>query len=56
MKKGVKSVPKEFRTHEDLDQFVQESQTNGKFAKLTQNEKEHLLCIYFSQNFYYQIP
>lgn len=47
LKKGVKSVPKEFRTHEDLDQFVQESQTNGKFAKLTQNEKEHLLCIYF---------
>ncbi len=47
LRKGVKNVPKEYQTHEDLDQYVQDSQRNGKFAKLTQHDKEYLLCIYF---------
>ncbi len=47
LKKGKKIVPDEFQIHEDLDRYVQDSQMSGKFAKLTQPDKEYLLCIYF---------
>ncbi len=47
LKRGKKIVPDDFQTHEDLDQFVQDSESNGQFAKLTQHDKEYLLCLYF---------
>ncbi len=47
LRKGRKHVPDEFQTHEELDQYVKDSQSTGEFANLTQHDKEYLLCLYF---------
>ena len=47
LRQGVKKVPEEFQTHEELDRYVRESQDTGEFDELTQHDKEYLLCLYF---------
>ncbi len=47
LRKGIKRVPDEFQTHEELDRYVRDSQSTGEFANLTQHDKEYLLCLYF---------
>ena len=37
------SVPSEFKDHEELDKYVQDTDLSG----LTQHDKEYLLCLYF---------
>ena len=47
LRKGKQKAPDDFKTHEELDQYIRKSQSTGEFDQLTQHDKEFLLCLYF---------
>lgn len=47
LKKEKKNVPDMFQTHNDLDEYVNNSKSDGKFSQFTQYDKEFLLVFYF---------
>ena len=48
LKKGrTPSIPEKFETHGDLDKYVIQMQTDNDIARITQQDLEFLLALYF---------